>query len=238
MAEIAATGVRQIVVSWWGKGSPEDARLPAVLAAARSRGLDVAVHLEPYGGRTVASVGTDVAYLRTLGVRDFFVYHATDFAAGDWAALTAHLSGVRMFAQTPLAGFAKAGRFQGVYTYDILTEGGAKFARFCAEAHREGLLCAPSVGPGYNADRATGDPRGKQRRSGATYDAMWTAALRAHADFVTITSYNEWLEGTQIEPAQTRRGYRSYVGAWGAHGRAAADAYLRRTAYWVSHLSN
>ncbi len=44
----------------------------------------------------------------------------------------------------------------------------------------------------------------KPRRNGATYDAMWRAALAAHADLVTITSYNEWNEGTQIEPASTR----------------------------------
>ena len=30
---------------------------------------------------------------------------------------------------------------------------------------------------------------------------MWKAAIRAGADRVTITSYNEWHEGTQIEPA-------------------------------------
>ena len=33
---------------------------------------------------------------------------------------------------------------------------------------------------------------------------MWRAAIRAGADGVTITSYNEWHEGTQIEPARAR----------------------------------
>jgi glycoprotein endo-alpha-1,2-mannosidase len=67
---------------------------------------------------------------------------------------------------------------------------------------------------------------------------MWKAAIQAGADRVTITSYNEWHEGTQIEPASsrpTRRGryrYLSYEGAWGLHGLAAEDAYLARTRYW------
>ena len=68
---------------------------------------------------------------------------------------------------------------------------------------------------------------------------MWRAALAAGADEVTITSYNEWHEGTQIEPAQgtaAARGYATYDGAWGFHGAAAQTAYLWRTAYWSAIL--
>jgi glycoprotein endo-alpha-1,2-mannosidase len=53
MRDIAAAGVDEVVSSWWGKGSPEDHRLPAVLRAAKARGLQVAVQLEPYPDRTV-----------------------------------------------------------------------------------------------------------------------------------------------------------------------------------------
>ena len=177
LREIARAGIGEIVTTWWGRGSAEDVRLPAVIRAARAHGVAVAAHLEPYGGRTIAGTALDVAYLRTLGIRDFFVYHATDFPATEWQALTATLSGVRLFAQTPLVGFAKTGGFQGVYTYDILTYRGRTFARLCNQAHRQHLLCAPSVGPGYSARRATGDTRAVARRGGKTYDAMWRAAL-------------------------------------------------------------
>jgi len=237
MSEIARAGVDEIVVSWWGKGSPEDARLAAVASAARKHGIEIAAHLEPYDGRTVAATAVDIAYLRTRGIRDFFVYHATDFPPAEWAPVTAALDGVRLFAQTNLVGFAQKGGFDGVYSYDILTSGGAQFHRVCEEAHRVHLLCGPSVGPGYSAKRATGDTRVKPRRNGATYDAMWTAALRSGADLVTITSYNEWLEGTQIEPARRVRGYQSYDGAWKRHGSASSRAYLARTAYWTSRLA-
>ena len=44
---------------------------------------------------------------------------------------------------------------------------------------------------------------------------MWNAALHAGADMVTITSYNEWGEGTQIEPAGHGGRYESYDGAYG-----------------------
>jgi glycoprotein endo-alpha-1,2-mannosidase len=241
MREIAGAGVRTVVTSWWGWGSVEDQRLPAVLQAAQARGLRVAIHLEPYAGRTLASIEDDVEHLTTVGIRDFYIYRPTDIPAEGWAALESSLEGVRLFAQTAMVGFAAAGKFDGVYTYDILLYGGDSFGRLCAQARQAGLLCAPSVGPGYLASRATGDTRMKPRRRGATYDAMWSAALRARADFVTITSYNEWNEGTQIEPATSdpiRPGYLTYDGAYGLRGVAAEGAYLKRTARWTHRLAS
>jgi glycosyl hydrolase family 99 len=239
MDEIAHAGIDEIAVSWWGRQSPEDTHLREVIPVARADHIAVAAHLEPYEGRTVASTVADIAYLRTLGVTTFYVYRALDLPAADWAAANDALAGVEVFAQTGLAGAAAAGHFDGVYTYDIVTYGGNSFMRICDEARARGLLCAPSVGPGYDARRGSHDPRVKPRRNGRTYDAMWRAAIAAHADRVTITSYNEWHEGTQIEPASLRRWhgryrYLSYDGAWGLHGAAARRAYLDRTAYWVA----
>ena len=243
MDEIKSAGIDEIAVSWWGQGSAEDARLPEVLAAARADGIAVAAHLEPYGGRTVASTVADLAYLRGLGVRTFYLYRPFDLPAADWAAAAPAMRGpgVTIFGQTALVGAAATAGFDGIYTYDIVVYGSDKFRRICAEAHARKLVCAPSVGPGYDARRGSGDPKVKQRRKGATYDAMWRAAIAAGADRVTITSYNEWHEGTQIEPAAQpshhgRYRYLSYDGSWGLHGKAAEYAYLVRTRYWADVL--
>jgi glycoprotein endo-alpha-1,2-mannosidase len=237
MREIKRAGIDQIVISWWGWGSPTDRRLPSVMQAAQRFGLQVAVHIEPFEGRNAEAVAGDIGHLRELGITDVYVFDAQRIAAQDWAAVRAQIpQGVRVFAQTGSVGFAAAARFDGIYTYDIVTYPGAKFIRLCTQAHKVHLLCAPSVGPGYNAVRADGDRQLKPRRYGATYDAMWTAALRAHPDVVTITSYNEWGEGTQIEPARKLPGYVSYDGAWGLHGNAAAVSYLKHTGFWTTRL--
>ena len=194
----------------------------------------MAVHLEPYRGRSVASTVADVTYLQGLGVRTFYLYRPFDLPAADWAPANDrfHAQGLEVFAQTALVGAAATGHFTGVYTYDTLVYRAGLFKRLCRQAHARGLLCAPSVGPGYDAQRATGDARVKPRRNGLTYDSMWHAAIRAGADRITITSFNEWQEGTQIEPALspapgsgTDR-YGSYDGAWGLRGVTAETAYL------------
>jgi hypothetical protein len=238
MREIAAAGIGTVIASWWGRGSAEDQHLPLVIAAARAHGLSVAAHLEPYEGRSVASTEEDIGYLRALGVTDFYVWASVALPDADWAELNGRLSGVRTFANTNLVGRAAAGKFDGIYTYDVLLFDGLLFPRLCGQARRLGLLCAPSVGPGYDARRATGDPRVRARRHGATYDSMWRGAVKARADLVTITSYNEWHEGTQIEPARAaRRGFQGYDGAWGLRGIAAERAYLDRTAYWARRFT-
>ena len=150
-------GIDQIAVSWWGRGSPEDLRLPEVIAAASVLHISVAVHIEPYNGRTVDSVVGDVEALHALGITTFYVYQAFDDPPAEWAPANDRLraEGATMFAQTALVGQAAAGHFSGLYTYDIVTYGGGKLARLCNQAHAVGLLCAPSVGPGLR--RAAGD---------------------------------------------------------------------------------
>jgi len=234
MREIASIGVQTVIVSWWGQGSTEAVRLPAVARAARAAGLRVALHVEPYAGRTPALLESEIRAFSVSGITDFYIYDSTTTPDPDWRGLNERLSGVRLFANTNLPGKALAGGFDGLYTYDVYVYDGSSFPRVCASAKRLGLLCAPSVGPGYDAVRATGDARVRTRAGGATYDRMWRGAIRAAADVVTITSYNEWHEGTQIEPAKAVGvPYASYDGAYGLVGRAAQRAYLDRTAEWA-----
>ena len=249
MREIAGAGIGEVVSSWWGWGSVEDERLPLVLAEARSFGLSVAVQIEPFPGRSAETLSAAIPHLLSLGITRFYVYQPfSDLSDADWTALNGSLTGVQLLAQTANAAEAAADGFQGIYTYDILTYGSSTLAAVCARARAAHLLCAPSVGPGYDASRATGDPRVRARRNGASYDSMWRAAIAARPDWITITSYNEWHEGTQIEPARKgsfMRGrllsrspvehftYQDYDGAYGMHGRAARSAYLARTARWA-----
>ncbi|KAL3097580.1 hypothetical protein niasHT_023380 [Heterodera trifolii] len=98
--------------------------------------------------------------------------------------------------------------FDGLYTY-FATDGfshGSTMANwpdlsaFCA---RNALLFVPSVGPGYNDTRVRpwNSANARGRANGEYYREHFKMAHTAKADIVSITSFNEWHEGTQIEPA-------------------------------------
>lgn len=134
----------------------------------------------------------------------------------------------------------------------------ARWPEMVRFAHSHGMVAALSVGPGYNDERIRpwcGQPffppspthprplpwasplalrrrnaaNTKDRAEGGYYDRMWRHALAAAPDVVTVTSFNEWGEGTQIEPAAPRPGYEDY-------NPHTPDHYLRRTAHWAAAL--
>ena len=148
MREIAAAGVQEVVSSWWGWGSPEDLRLPLVIKEAHAAGLTVAVHLEPYPDRTIATVEADIVHLRALGITRFYVYRPFDICrAQDWAELRDRdRRGPALRADLARRQRAAAAGFDGIYTYDILAFGGDRSARLCAQAHTRRPPACPRSG--------------------------------------------------------------------------------------------
>ena len=60
-------------------------------------------------------------------------------------------------------------------------------------------LLVASVAPGYDDSHIRSPGRIDQRLDGQFYESMWSSAKRA--DWVVITSWNEWHEGSEIEPS-------------------------------------
>jgi hypothetical protein len=80
-----------------------------------------------------------------------------------------------------------------------------------------------TVMPGYD-DRSTG--RGNAfaigRENGAYYERSWQAAIGSAPDWIIITSFNEWPEGTYIEPSRAHGArFLELTGAWAAAFRGA-----------------
>jgi hypothetical protein len=73
------------------------------------------------------------------------------------------------------------------------------------KAHHTQKIWVAGVLPGYNDTRVPGR-QGTYivpRDNGATYRASWNGAVASNPDWITITSFNEWFEGSMLEPSVT-----------------------------------
>ena len=86
--------------------------------------------------------------------------------------------------------------------HNTLSTWGGKVRNYSSE-HGSRKLWVATVMPGYNDLYIQGRPGrfAHDRRNGAYYRETWQAAIDSAPDLVVITSFNEWLEGTQIEPS-------------------------------------
>jgi glycoprotein endo-alpha-1,2-mannosidase len=107
--------------------------------------------------------------------------------------------------QTLLFPLVLLSHFDGLYNYGIVYPCTFLWNLLSVSCWLFGKIFAPSVGPGYIDDRAVPDgaptiPR-KNMFGWLYYEELFNAAIYSCADRITITSFNEWHEGTQIEPA-------------------------------------
>jgi glycoprotein endo-alpha-1,2-mannosidase len=121
------------------------------------------------------------------------------------------------------------GHFDGLYNYATLHLDKSSFS--WARTLPPDAWYIPSVLPGFSARRIGYPPEDHvDRKDGATYEEQWEAALGAGVEpaMVTITSFNEWHEGTQIEPAAV--GATHGLGyTYDDYGPLPPDAYLTLT---------
>ena len=160
MREIASAGVGTIVVSWWGFDSPENERLLLVEQAATRHGLEVAIHVEPYRGRTPARAAEDIAAppATRAASRTSTSTTPTEIRRAH-GRRRSHRSTACASSGTRRSSDGRRRRASTASTRTTSSRwNGSLFKRLCTQAHAAGLLCAPSVGPGLR--RAPGDAPG------------------------------------------------------------------------------
>ena len=268
-AWLREAGVGLIISSWWGQRGREDRAVPLLLDIAEQYGIQVAFHIEPYGGRTAASLVRDVQYIYRLygdhpafyrttatsrwspddRAKGLFYLWSSRFPDSDsdsvepsyWQEAVDEIhalpEGGIVLADETASEWVDSGHFDGLYNYGVLNEDpydGFSWARGVPL----NAWYVPGVNPGFSAVRIRYPPDvNTPRRDGVTYDERWEAALSMGVEpaLVTITTFNEWHEGTQIEPAA--------VGATNGQGYTyqdyeslPPDGYLTMTGQWVARF--
>jgi hypothetical protein len=241
LAAARAAGLDGFLVSWWGRESEEAAAFTALLAAARDApGFALAPYYEAgeLWRRGGAGVAADLealldrhrdapALLRVAGAPVIFVYAAHRVRPPVWEYVRRRLAagGRRVHLVGDAAGPAWLPWFEGLHVYTPVTflargrDLGREYQARAGAARATGVPFMAAVAPGFD-DRTIRVPGTLvPRHGGATYDATWQAALAADPAWVLVASWNEWHEGSEIEPSVE-------------HGAA----YLEATARWAARF--
>jgi hypothetical protein len=240
-----SAGIDAFVVSWYGprvENNQTETNLRALLDEAAARGFRIAVDVEVAGpffggagdvqhalGALLSTHCQHPAYLRSDGKPVVFFWRQQRFNVGTWKAIRDAVDpgrgslwieeGVDV---SPLSVFD--GHHLYSVTWNPQTDMGATARKFAqrtrAAAARLGApkVYVATVMPGYD-DRKTG--RGNAfavgRADGAYYVRSWQAAIGSAPDWIIITSFNEWPEGTYIELSQAYgTQYLDLTGQWSA----------------------
>ncbi|OHT01826.1 glycoprotein endo-alpha-1,2-mannosidase [Tritrichomonas foetus] len=98
-----------------------------------------------------------------------------------------------------------------------------------------GINFVPSIMPGLNETVMNKQLayRAKSRQSGKFYDSQWKAALDSGANIILINSFNNWLDGTVIEPVLNNANYQLDENIWAEND---PEYFLHATEKWIHYI--
>jgi len=230
MEQIKEAGIGVVAISWWGKNSFTDKSVIKYFDIAQQYDLKICFHIEPVY-KTAGEFKAQIEYINTsynqhpaiFKYKDkplYYIYDSGKVKYPEWNKLLA-ADGEQSIRNTPLdatfighwererdGGFFLQSGFDGFYTY-YASDG---FMYGCSPknwqtianfAKEHDFLFIPCAGPGYidTRIRPWNTRNTKSRENGKYYKFMFMSAVDVDPDFIGITSFNEWHEGTQIEPA-------------------------------------
>ena len=217
------SGIDGFICSWWGPGSFTDGALDVIFSVADTSDFLISFYIETCGIETLpeserlhqfihhfnyllANYRLHPAMFRIDGVPTLFLYGypLSLMPLDSWALLRDSLDYdvyIIVDRLSPLV----LDLFDGYHTYNPCripaAELAAKYNSASLAARYQHKLFAATILPGY-CDTIIRDPGlTVDREDGAFYSSRFEIAAASEPNFILITSWNEWHEGTEIEPS-------------------------------------
>jgi len=195
-------GIDTLILSWWGHGHYTDRAVPLILDACKTHGLSATLYYETCPNpktpeatagdlaRALKKYGRHPAFLKVIGNPAVFIYGRAVGQLGlDGWLQTAVLLNRQVEAGAVLVG-------------DAFSEAAAEtYPRWVGLADAARRISTLTVIPGYDDTKIREPGLEVPRHDGRSYRVQWEEAIRADPHWVLITSFNEWHEGSEIEPS-------------------------------------
>jgi hypothetical protein len=212
-------GLDGFLVFWSAMGDPTDRALDLLFKEAAKAGLEIVPVLEDAQNLAdletrlhylVQSYGEQKAFARVTGLLalGFSTRLAARFPPEEFATLFRRMgtTGQSIF---PLAEGLDPGLlpvFSGFVAGPPIDTAPAAARRGWLSgslaAGLPGRLFAATVLPGYDDRQSRPPGRVVERAGGALYRQYWEVARSTDPDWIVIASFNEWRDGTEIEPSE------------------------------------
>ncbi len=218
--QASSAGIDSFVVSWLGPGNPTDERFKMMLDIAGGKGFSATIDFEAnkYGSRDSLinaliyvrdNLEPHGAFARVNGKPILFFWRQQVRSVDDWAEIRRVVDPNHdqiWIAEGVNVAYQRV--FDGHHLYSIAWSPDVNFTLndWAKRVRRAGAdkFWVATVMPGYDDTRTTrADKFARTRNNGEFYRATWNAAIATRPDMVVITSFNEWVEGSMIEPSVT-----------------------------------
>jgi len=215
-----SAGIDGFVMSWYGNGDRTDSNLARLLDTAQKTGFRATIHFETPHFWGVDDVVAQLkafydkrinspAMVRYQGRPVIFFWRAGMYDNGTWNSIRNQVDpnhSAVWIADGDQFGILSGDAWDGISPYAIAWSGNpaGQLPSWAAKAAAvaPGKLWIPPVSPGCNDAAARATTCARDRADGAYYQATWDGALASNPQWAIIVStFNEWMESTQIEPS-------------------------------------
>jgi Glycosyl hydrolase family 99 len=218
--EAQAAGIDGFVMSWYGNGDRTDTNLGHLLDIAQKSSFRATIHFETPKFWGVDDVVAQLkafyanrinhpAIVRYQGKPVIFFWRASMYDNGTWNAIRSQVDpdhNAVWIADGDQFGILNGEAWDGISPYAIAWSGNpaGQLPSWAAKARAVApdKLWIPPVSPGCNDSAARATTCAQDRSGGAYYQATWDGAIASNPQWAVIVStFNEWMESTQIEPS-------------------------------------
>ena len=208
-----SVGFDGFISSWWGPGAYTDRAFEEMLPVARDMGFYLTVyfeiahdieHLEEQLRYLLTRYGDHPAFMKVDGRPVIFIYGRVigEFEIEDFSQVFARLEseGLPAFYMADRLDEDYLDVFDGLHTYSPLRAMG-DYPEVNAQCQEANKTFAATLAPGYDDTIIRVPGLVVDRENGTYYLDSWETVMLTQPDWVLVTSWNEWHEGSEIEPS-------------------------------------